>query len=503
MLYLLISLQLIVSPDPVKTDLSTPVKITVSTDDGRPVQGVKFIVKPSTLGKVKNGIFIPSSTGKGIILCMGMVDGRTLKKPVYLVINEEATGKITPRSARVGIGESVVFTVTGGNVKKWKVFPQTLGTIKQGNFTAKQPGRGKIVAVLEDGRVLTATVIVGNITGRIKVIPSFARVDVGGTVTLRTEKIIENPRWNVFPERVGDVNQNGVFTAKSPGRCMVVLRGRLNNREVIGRAVIVVRGGGVKLIPKRAVLKTGGTVKFTVFDGNGNPVNNIKWKVVPRRIGRISPDGMFTPLVRGGKGKVIAILPKGYSKRVLSAPVFIIPDRNAYIRVSPGFVHLDNPGQTVRFYTEIKGISMNERVKFSVYPEDLGTITEDGIFTAKREGTGVVIAKIKGNLPVKPGRAVVIVGEGGSILQVSPSNPTLKQGEKIRFIASPSSPLPSGIKFIWRVMPFYLGKIQNDGTFIAGKVPEGHTIMLGKVVVVGVKDGEICCYGGTSVTVRR
>ena len=98
MLYLLFAINLIVSPDPVKTDISTPVKITVSTDKGIPVKDVRFVITPSTLGRIKDGVFIPSSIGKGVLLCKANVDGKHLRKPVYVVVSEVVSGKSPPRA---------------------------------------------------------------------------------------------------------------------------------------------------------------------------------------------------------------------------------------------------------------------------------------------------------------------------------------------------------------------------------------------------------------------
>jgi len=460
----------------------------------------KFKVVPEHLGVVEGDVFIPRQEGKGVIVCIANAGNQTEKGYTPVIVSSVQRAEISPSFVILNPEETEQFNVKGAEVEKWDVIPTELGKVSNGLFTAKSPGRGRVVAILKDGFVVSARIIVKGNIRRVILKPRFSKVKVGDRIIFHPRPVFKHMKFNVIPKEIGTISKYGIFEAKKPGRAFVIVRVRRGNLEYVGRALVIVLGNELaRMTPERSVLKNGETIRFSVKNRTGN-VSNIRWKIITKRIGRITKDGLFIAGSIPGRGKVIALLPAGYRDRILTADVIVLPEKPIFLRIYPSFIYLSGAGQSSKFNVYFVNLKKNLPVDFSVIPSDLGMITSNGNFTAKRKGIGYVEAKVKGNVLVKPGRALIIVGEQANI-NISPQNAIIKENSSRRFYATLNPPVPDA-KFLWRVS-YKLGVIDNMGNFIARGLPMGQSEITGKIFVVAYKDRELIGWGSTFIKIVK
>jgi coenzyme F420-reducing hydrogenase delta subunit len=254
----------------------------------------------------------------------------------------------------------------------------------------------------------------------------------------------------------------------------------------------------VKVMPNPAVVVPGGSVHFSaeVRDSLGNPLAaEIKWQVVPKKLGKIAPNGLFLASKQGGKGIVRAIAKTSQGKGVGHAFVRIRregPHQGMLVKVTPTrtFVKL---GATRQFKVEVFGPDgepiQDAHIIFKVVPQNMGTITQEGEFKAGNEyGKCRIIALAKKGELEGVGEAVVLIGHPGKYLPVKirPKHTILEPGETQKFDFEILGPPPEGeaeVEAKWKVVPKDLGTITSDGTFTASKKGKGFIIVI-------VKSGE-------------
>ncbi len=504
MLLLLFSLNIIVSPEPIKCMLNNPVSIEIKVIDenNNTVQAkINLSISPQSLGKLEGFTFIPEKEGKGVLNVVAEYNGKFEKKLVFISVEDTVfeIKKIIPDFVILNAGDNVYFKTTGGNVSVWKVVPQNIGDIdNNGNFRAKEEGKGRIVAIFDDGSVLSARIIIGKDEEKIKILPSFVKLNIGERFIFRTEKTINNVVWSVIPDDLGRIENNGEFFAEKSGRGMILVKGEINGKKVLGKSIIVVKGElSASIFPKKVFLKPEERAKFTLKDQNGNEIKPIKWKVIPERMGNIN-DGVFTPSVNMGRGKIVALLDKKYKQRVLYADFVITPDKAIGIILRPRF-HKINIDEKIQFYVDFINTE-NIPVRFEVYPNDLGEINSAGIFTPKRNGSGVIIARPINAPTVKPSTAFVIVGDLEN-LEITPKFIDVYENGEVKF--NITSQIPEDAEILWIVQPQGIGSITKDGYFKVGKLPQNQNELYLKIIAIAHKRLQILSYGISIVRVRR
>lgn len=504
MSFLLISLTIIVSPEPIKCILNNPVNIQIKAidDNNNVVQAkINLAISPPSLGTLEGFKFIPENPGKGVLKVIAEYEGKIEKKLVFISVEDTIfeIKRIMPDFAILNIGENVKFGTTNGKVLRWKVIPENIGDIdKNGNFSAKEDGRGRVVAIFEDGTVLSARVIIGKNEGKIKVIPSFIKINIGDRLTFRTEKMINNVIWDVIPDDIGVINNNGEFYAEKSGRGIIFVKGETDGRKVSGRSIIIVKGAlTASIFPKKIFIKPNETYRFTIKDQNGLEIKPIKWKVIPERMGNVN-DGIFTPSVNFGKGKVVALLPEDYKPRVLYADFAITPDKSIGIVLRPRFQKI-NMNEKIQFYVDFINTD-NIPIRFEVYPNDLGEVNSAGIFTPKRNGSGVIIARPVNALTVKPATAFVIIGDLGN-LEIIPKFIDIYENGEVKF--NIASQIPDEAEILWIVQPQGIGSITKDGYLKVGRLPQNQNEMYLKVIAIAHRRLQILSYGFSDVRVRK
>lgn len=503
MFFLITCLTIVVTPEPIKCILNNPIKIEIKIldDDNNQVNGkIDFSVSPKTLCKIDGLTIIPERSGNGVLRVNAEYNGIKETKIVFINVSDTVyeIKKVIPEFLMLKVGESFIFKSTG-NVSRWKVIPENIGYIdNNGNFVAKIEGRCRVIAVFDDGSVASARVVIGSEKLNIKILPSFVKLNIGDLFTFKTERIIDNIKWDVLPEDIGEINENGVFKAKKSGRGIIFVKGVLDGKDVYGRSIVFIKGDlTATILPKRVFLKEGEKINFIIKEQSGKEIKPVKWRVIPERMGEIV-DGIFTPKVRLGKGKVVALLPEDYKPRVLYADFVITPEKSIEIRLRPKFqkINLDEKFQFYVDYININYIPLS----FEVYPKDLGEISSSGLFTPKRNGSGVIIAKPLYSEPVKPAIAFVIVGNLDN-LDISPKFIDIYENSEVKF--NITSEIPPDAEIIWMIVPQGIGSISKDGYLKIGKLPQNQNELYIKVIAIAHKRLQIISYGSSVVRVRR
>jgi len=158
------------------------------------------------------------------------------------------------------------------------------------------------------------------------------------------------------------------------------------------------------VIPEQAQVLPGGSVKFDVqlfgLDGAALAVEDIQWSVDPDTLGDIADDGFFIAGNKPGKGKVIVTAQ--FMGRTLRGEAEIqvgVIDRAVKLIIQPKLAVL-SVSEQLQFTAKVvgpTGVPLPEvKIEWNVDPEELGTIDQNGLFTAGTElGHGKVIASAR------------------------------------------------------------------------------------------------------------
>jgi plastocyanin len=513
--FLLLSLELHILPNPLegKVGEKIPFTVRVLDEEGKILKSKStFSVIPLSLGKIEGDFFIANEEGKGVLRCRSKINGKYATGFAYIRISDTERAKISPSFAILQKGEKATFTIAGGKVKEWKCLPVDIGHIENGVFIARNTGKGRVIAVLENGEVKTAFIRVRGNLSDIKIKPQFKRVKPGETIQFEVqgnEKVI----WKLQGEKVGEISSNGLFTAKMPGKAVITAQS--NGSEA--RAIVIVSGEvGLRIIPESAELKTGETVRFKVeAEGFGDINIPVRWEVIPKRCGIIRKDGTFIASKIPTKGRVVAILPERLGKGVASADVYISSETMKSLEITPSFKYIDTSGigQVSQFrVTNLQDIAL----QWKVIPEDLGTINNNGVFIPKRLGAGVVVAEPRTEINIRPGKAFIIIGEqraipDGDLIQLSDTSRNYYAS-----INTPAQQVIEGFKIplilntnianytvTWRVIPQSAGKIILNREFEANKLPDGVNEASVKIVAIFHRGRRILAITAKDITIIK
>jgi len=230
-------------------------------------------------------------------------------------------------------------------------------------------------------------------------------------------------------------------------------------------------GGGVKNIsvsitPTQATVNQGGTRQFNATV-TGTPNKEVTWSISPENGGTITPDGLYQAPTTPGTYHVIATSKANPSKQAQA--VVTVPEIT--VDVQPSSVTLDQ-GATQQFTAQVAG-TINSGITWNVDPENGGTITENGLYTAPNTpGTYTVIAASAAE-PAKRSEAEVTVREIS--IEIEPSEITLELDEEYQFTAVVRGTVDTGVD--WSISPAGMGPITEDGLYTAPSTAGTYTVI--------------------------
>ena len=513
---LILSLELHISPNPIEGRVGEriPFRVSIMDREGTRIKGnLSFSVVPNSLGRIQGNFFVAEKEGRGVLKCKSRINGEYVNGFAYIKIGTTEKAKMIPPVAILKKGETIKFTISGGKAKEWKCIPANIGDIHNGVFTAKNTGKGRIIAVLTNGEIRTALVRVSGEIQDIKISPRFKRLKIGETAQFkitRKEKVF----WSVEGENVGTINSKGLFTAKTPGKA--VIKARIDKTEA--QAIVIVAGEiGLRIIPESVTLKPGETARFKIkTEGFGNKTIPVNWKVVPERCGTIRKNGMFIAGKVPSKGRVIAVLPGRFGKGIASADIYIISDKIQPLKLVPSFKHFlpEDIGKSFQFSVfDMQNIALQWRV----IPEDLGSINNNGLFIPKRLGAGAILAEARTGINIKPARAFIVIGEdnysalrdGFSIestertpryIEFSFPGQQVVEGLKIPFILNKE---PEDYVVKWRIIPSSAGRIVLNREFHANILPENANQLKVKIFAFLHKGRQVVAWDSKEITIIK
>lgn len=492
--------------------------VSFSAQGAEPGASLSWEVVPTELGKISPaGQFTASArAGQGMVRVIAKDrDGRTTLGHALIKIEAGRAARlkleVSPAGAELRLGERVRFTCRALTPEVmpldspailWQVVPSNLGSIdREGNFTPLAPGQGRVVAraagpnskgmgqagilVLEEGQPL----LVELTPARLKIAPG-ASAKVTAKVRDASDQPVEAQiRYSLSPSTLGKIDEEGNFTAgptASPG--LIKAQATSGNRQGSGRALVVIeprrRQYSVRLKPRQATVEAGASLQLELElrdqDGREAARTAIAWKLIPQDIGTINPQGLFTAGERTGFGRVVASLPEGDARGQDAVTVRIVSRSRNQIRISPAKSDL-RPGQMIHFTARISEgpgrPGEDARVRWSVSPSGLGTITQQGLFTAGAfAGSGMVAAAVPPELGGGWAAAPVAISSYQMKLNAPPNQFNIHRGEQVLFTATlrdaNGNDLSGSAEFEWEIRTLIqnFGNIdRSTGLFRAGQ----------------------------------
>lgn len=505
--------QLEVSPNPAGVMPNGTVQFSVP---GQEQAAIRWQVLPPSLGSIDaSGRFTAGrSAGQGIVRASvqqgdKMILGHALikiagGKPAGLTV------KVSPGSARMEPGSAIKLSAEVRYLNSepaseaaisWQVVPAGLGTIDQnGNFTALATGTGRIVARAKTDEfkgIGQAKITIGAKLKPQKLLvemtPAKASLKPGENAVFSVSvsdrdgnPVVAAMEYQVEPRTLGAIDGSGNFIAgKKPGLGTVKVQAKNETGSGTAKSLVVVaekiQRYTVRLKPRQSALEPGQSLDFTAeaFDNSGNPVTPPYWvwKVIPEKLGEVSPQGIFTAGQKAGQGKVVASLPPQFGQGQAAASVRVKPGQPLRVRITPPSARL-LLGQPQQFTAEVfnaQGQPMPQvKILWKVYPEGLGTINQNGFFQASNQPglKGAVMAVVSPQQGGGQSAAPVSIAEYKIELDEKPGPIILNPGQPHTFSAKVTngSEVITGLPLQWMIKPSdqQFGTITQAGEFTAG-----------------------------------
>jgi hypothetical protein len=378
-------------------------------------------------------------------------------------------------------------------------------------------GSGRLTSCWTPALALISLVLFASAAGAagdliVQISPERAHVLPGGAVSFSAtvhdrdgEAIEANVAWSVIPPRIGSIGGDGRFRAgDQTGRAIVraiAAHGRLTGA---GHAVLEVGSEpparlDVLIEPPSAAVEIGGVQQFavTVTDPtSGDEIDaDLRWVIVPERLGSVDGQGLFSAGREEGAGRIAVRATAGDREGVGDAAVVVGSPPGPGIRVSVVPPQsLLAPGEALAFdavVTDASGEPLDVDVAWSAMPARLGVIDERGLFTAgPDEGVGRIVATVATSGGPARGFAHVEVrraGPAGVRIRVRPREAAVTLGGDVQFEALVVGPDgdPLDVPVDWTVRPAWIGTIDPDGLFTASEEiaePSANGVWLGAVV---------------------
>ncbi|MBI5804801.1 hypothetical protein HZA73_02005 [candidate division TA06 bacterium] len=509
--------QLEVSPNPAEVIPNGTVQFSVP---GQEQTAVVWKVLPPSLGSISaDGRFTAGrSAGQGIVRAsVQQSDKMILGHALIRVAGGKTTGltvKVSPGSARMEPGSAIKLSAevrylngepAAEAAVSWQVVPAGLGTIDQnGNFTALTPGTGRIAALAKSEKFKglgQAKITVGPKLKpqklMVEMTPAKADLKPGenAVYSVSVHDRDGNPataelEFRVEPSGLGTIDGSGNFTAgDKPGVGTVKVLAKNETGSGTAKSLVVVaektQRYTIKVKPRQAALEPGQSLEFTAeaFDKSGNPVTPPYWvwKVIPEKLGEVSPQGVFTAGQKSGQGKVVASLPPQFGQGQEAVSVRIKPGQPLRVKIDPPNALL-LPGQPQQFTATVinaQGQPMPQiKILWKTYPEGLGTITQNGFFMASDQPgkKGAVLAVVTPQQGGGQGAAPVSISEYRIKIDQKPGPIIVNSGGNYAFSATITDAMGNVItvsQLQWLTDPAspQFGTISQTGQFTAGHPP--------------------------------
>ena len=460
------------------------------------------------LGTIQqNGVFTAKTVGTGEV--SATFQGFRGASRIEVLHGAPASIEVEPGEITLAAGNRQEFTFqvfdASGNLipspdLDWELERGLGYFVADNKFHAEKVGQEIIRFTSEN---VTVQVPVNIELGRIQVVhidPSQAELTAGAKVVFSAKaldvegnEIPVTPAWGVGGG-IGSISEDGVFEAIKAGSGHVSFQ----VEDVIGVAPVSVQPGSLASIavkPEKATARAGETLDFiaTALDAQGNVTSGeISWTLEPEESGQaVTPDGSFQ-MIRAGDSEVIARA-EGIEGR---ARVHVKPGAAVDIHVSPEQISL-TAAEVVEVTVKGQDAFGNELAvspEFSLSPPEIGTITQQGIFTARKAGEGQLTITAQGVEAAVP--VEVTTGElYGLSLQIPDEEIVAGKSYQLRAVGHDRAGNEIPVDVEWAVTED-IGRIElTTGLFHATKAGKGRVVAYGHGFIVEkpveVKAGEL------------
>ena len=471
---------------------------TALDQDGNAMPGIDIAWSSSdpTVGAIDDdGVFTALVAGTATVTA---ASGDIAGTATVTVSDEEPvlTGlNVTPPRATLAAGDSLKFIVTArdqnGNVMPagavaWTSSDPAAGTIDDdGVFTALAAGTTTVTATSGEVAATAAVTVIAAEPefGMVVLSPPEVTLETGDT--LQFEAVAFNSygetvpaaalTWASSDPAAGTIDDDGVFTALAAGTTTVIAA----SGDIAGTAVVTVSSdepvlSRIAITPPAITLNAGDEETFvaTAYDQHGTamPADAVAWASSDPAAGTIDDGGLFIALDAGTT--TITATADGITG---AADVTVVRPAPGVV-VSPPAITLDE-GETWLFTATLvdpeDDALFSGVVAWSSHDETVGTIDEDGFFTALSEGAVTITATIDGSGEI--GTAVVTVRPASAFparIAISPSDFTIAAGQDLRLTATVydqyGDEMP-GVAVAFESSDPHIGTIDDSGLFAALK----------------------------------
>ena len=471
---------------------------TALDQDGNAMPGIDIAWSSSdpTVGTIDDdGVFTALAAGTATVTA---ASGDIAGTATVTVSDEEPvlTGlNVTPPRATLAAGDSLKFIVTArdqnGNVMlagavAWTSSDPAAGTIDDdGVFTALAAGTATVTATSGEVAATAAVTVIAAEPefGMVVLSPPEVTLETGDT--LQFEAVAFNSygetvpaaalTWASSDPAAGTIDDDGVFTALAAGTTTVIAA----SGDIAGTAVVTVSSdepvlSRIAITPPAITLNAGDEETFvaTAYDQHGTamPADAVAWASSDPAAGTIDDGGLFIALDAGTT--TITATADGITG---AADVTVVRPAPGVV-VSPPAITLDE-GETWLFTATLvdpeDDALFSGVVAWSSHDETVGTIDEDGFFTALSEGAVTITATIDGSGEI--GTAVVTVRPASAFparIAISPSDFTIAAGQDLRLTATVydqyGDEMP-GVAVAFESSDPHIGTIDDSGLFAALK----------------------------------
>lgn len=492
--------------------------ITGRIDFRKALKELDTIVADYSIGiSVTNEIVnIDYSAGKGKLRYSPVIDP-SINEDLYKIRIRKATAANPDNPTLLVRGVDYEFrdernSVEGGLENGTIVFYTQIATTDTiyADYSYRKDIRGDLIKVAtgnetslythEKGIVVRSYTVMKGITLRTSPVINVVSSDKGPVITFTTPiNIKPDPqnKINVNPDSPRDVYvtfslQSGIKNPAKSGNYQLFIRTSREQTEILSDPYEIIAGEEtqklVKLTPDQSV-PAGSSIALTtaVQDELGNYIPNVTivYSIVssPGNGGKLDKTNFVTDL----SGKAVAMYTTSSTpgENVVQAKIlgtnqsvtFKITGLSSQliskIVISPEQATI-SPKSTKQFtaiaYDASNNIVPNIKFTWSVDPTTLGTITQDGYFTASDVlGSGKVIAEALG---IRGFASISISPTTDKIasIVIEPAQATVTIGKTQQFTAKAldsNGNIVSGIVFTWQVAPDILGSISTTGLFTA------------------------------------
>ncbi|MEM5787730.1 MAG: hypothetical protein AAGU11_10450, partial [Syntrophobacteraceae bacterium] len=440
----------------------------------------------------EDGKVLMREPGRGILVAQ--YQDITQGHPFDVVEGRVANLQISPEKADLKAGETVKFKAEATNAQGYPVAARVQWTVEgdvgsmaaDGAFFARTAGTGTVQAELEGVSAEASVEVEHGPLASILIELDQKKLEAGQTIDLAAQGVDAfgnrfsiAPEWYVS-EPIGSINpEKPAFTALHAGTGEI--RAKMGNSlQAMSIEVVPTQLARLEMSPRKADLIAGEEARFEVsgFDRFGNRV-----RVEPRfslrdPLGEISPTGVFSTrkagstIVEAHAGEIrtestVAVKP--------AEMVRLSAQEKAPLEMTAGYSHNFEVSALDRF-----GNTVEASIRWRLRPE-LGSITDQGVFTPEKVGKGQVISSAT---QPRTGKTINLAipftvrpGETASIA-VKPAEATTVAGKELTFSATAYDRFGNETEATidWSLSEPTIGTISESGRLLPVKAESGKVL---------------------------